>query len=171
MTLKNREFLIELLQDADDFATLKKITCPPIFFLGGSGCILGNYLDRATLDIDFIDINYDASVGKVFRLFDRFDMLDLFVTPIASGYEKRAIELNGFTTLKFYILSKEDIIVSKLGRYSQKDQEDIDLLINESDTQLLNELIQNVIDRDDFSNRVREEFIKNSNLLRKRYNV
>lgn len=42
MSLKNRELLIELLQDADDFATLKKVNCLPIYFLGGSGCILGN---------------------------------------------------------------------------------------------------------------------------------
>ena len=87
--------MLEILHDADDFATLKKIKCSPIYFLGGSGSILGNYMSRATFDLDFIDINYDASAGKVFRLFDRFDMLDLYVTPIAEGFEERAIELQG----------------------------------------------------------------------------
>ncbi len=120
MDLKNREILLELLHDADDFATLKKIECPPLYFLGGSGCILGEYLDRATFDLDFIDINYSASAGKVFRLFDRFDMLDLYVTTVAENFEERALSLSGFDTLKFYVLSKEDIIVSKLGRYSEK---------------------------------------------------
>lgn len=61
--------------------------------------------------------------------------------------------------------------MSKLGRYSEKDKEDIDVLIKKCDCQLLNELIQNVIDRDDFSVRIKEEFIKNSNLMRKQYNV
>ncbi len=30
MELKNRDILLELLRDADDFATLKKINCPNI---------------------------------------------------------------------------------------------------------------------------------------------
>lgn len=128
-------------------------------------------MDRATFDLDFIDINYEASVGKVFRLFDRFDMLDIYVTPIAEGYEQRAVRLDGFTTLEYYVLSKEDIIVSKLGRFSKKDQEDIQILIKDCDSQLLNKLIQNVIGRENFSERVKEEFIKNSVLLRKRYHV
>ena len=113
MDLKNREILLELLHDADDFANFKKIKCPPIYFLGGSGCILGKYLDRATFDLDFIDINYNASAGKVFRLFDRFDMLDLYVTPVAENFEDRAIRLAGFSALEFYVLSKEDIIERK----------------------------------------------------------
>jgi len=29
-----------------------------------------------------------------------------------------------FTTLEYYVLSREDIIVSKLGRFSEKDRED-----------------------------------------------
>lgn len=169
--LKNRELLMELLHDADDFAFFKKIKCPPIYFLGGSGCILGNYLERATLDLDFVDINYDASVGKVFRLFDRFDMLDTFVTPVADGFEKRSKFIEGFTYLKFYTLSKEDIIVSKLGRYSDKDKEDIGVLIEDCDKQLLKNLINFIISKEDFSERIKVEFIKNSKELLERYYV
>ncbi len=171
MDLKNREILLELLHDADDFATLKKIECPPLYFLGGSGCILGEYLDRATFDLDFIDINYSASAGKVFRLFDRFDMLDLYVTTVAENFEERALSLSGFDTLKFYVLSKEDIIVSKLGRYSEKDREDISTLIKDSKKDLLVQLISNVVNRQDLSDRIKQEFIKNSQLLRDDYNV
>jgi hypothetical protein len=171
MTYKNIDLLLELLHDADDFATMKNIKCPPIYFLDGAGCILGNYLSRATIDLSFIDINYEASVGKVFRLFDRFDMLDFYVTPIADGYNDRAIKLDGFTTLNYFVLSKEDIIVSKLGRYSEKDRVDIDELIKSSDLDLLDKLIQNVIKRTDFSEKVKMKFIKNSGLLRKRYYV
>lgn len=68
-------------------------------------------------------------------------MLDIYVTPIANGFEKRAIKLKGFSYLNFYALSKEDIIVSKLGRYSEKDQEDISILIVDCDKILLNKLI------------------------------
>lgn len=171
MDLKNREILLELLHDADDFATFKKIKCPPLYFLGGSGCILGEYLDRATFDLDFIDINYNASAGKVFRLFDRFDMLDLYVTTVAENFEKRASRLSGFNTLEFYVLSKEDIIVSKLGRYSDKDKEDISILIKDSNKELLNKLIKNVANRLDLSDRIKQEFIKNSQLLKDEFNV
>jgi hypothetical protein len=169
--LKNKDILIELLHDADDFARFKGVSCPPIYFLGGSGCILGDYVDRGTLDLDFVDMDYDASVGKIFRLFDRFDMLDRYVTPIADGFEERAKVLTGFTTLKFYTLCKEDIIVSKLGRYAEKDQEDIAILMYDCDKKLLNQLINNIIDKENFSNRVKVEFTKNSNLLKEKYNV
>ncbi len=98
MERKGKELLRELLKDADDFATFKRIACPPIYLLGGSACILGGYLERATFDLDFIDIGYKASAGKVFRLFDRFDMLDLYVTPVAEGFEQRAALLEGFST-------------------------------------------------------------------------
>ena len=171
MDIRNKNLLMELLHDADDFASLKKIDCPPIYILGGSGCILGNYLERGTFDIDFVDINYDASVGRVFRLFDRFDMLDRFVTPIADGFENRAIKIDGFIHLEYYVLSKEDIIISKLGRYSEKDIEDITLIVKNTNKALLNELIENLISKDDFSERVKEEFMKNSKKFKERFNV
>ena len=171
MELKNKELLLELLHDADDFALIKKVNCPPIYILGGSGCILGGYLQRATLDIDFIDLNYDASVGKIFRLFDRFDMLDTYVTSIAIDFEKRAKIIEGFNYLKFYVISREDIIVSKLGRYSTKDKEDIKVLVNEEDYHLLNELIKNVLKRKKISERVLVEFKKNSLKFKDEFHV
>ncbi len=107
----------------------------------------------------------------MFRLFDRFEILDLYVTPIAECFEERKIELSGFKTIEVYVLSKEDIIVSKLGRYSEKDKEDISALIKDSDKILIAKLIKNVESRDDFSERVKHEFMKNSKLLRAEYNV
>lgn len=169
--MKNRDLLLELLHDAEDFARMKNIECPPVYILGGSGCILGGYLDRGTLDIDFIDLSYDASVGRVFRLFDRFDMLDLYVTPVADDFEARAVKIEGFHYLSFYALSKEDIIVSKLGRYSDKDREDIGLLIMDCDKQLLNKLIENILSKENFSNRIRSEVQKNWLDLKGRYHV
>ena len=43
MNSKNRELLMELLKDADDYAEFKKIECPPIYLLGGSGCRITSY--------------------------------------------------------------------------------------------------------------------------------
>lgn len=162
MALKNQAILWSILKDADDFATFKKINCPPIYFLGGAGCILAGYLERATIDLDFVDCGYEASVGKVFRLFDRFDMLDLYVTTLAPGFAQRASMLSGFQTMTYFVLSKEDILVSKLGRYADKDKEDIRILIKDCDRALLDKLIQEVSHRTDLSPRVKEAFLKNS---------
>jgi hypothetical protein len=41
---KNREILFEILHDMEDFAQLKNIDYPPIYLLGGSGCIVAGYL-------------------------------------------------------------------------------------------------------------------------------
>lgn len=169
--MKNKDILLELLHDADDFANFKKINCLPIYFLGGSACILGDYLERGTLDFDFVDLNYDSSAGKIFRLLDRFDMLDTYVTPVADGFEERAIKLHGFAYLEFYTLSKEDIIVSKLGRFSEKDQEDIKKIIQSCDKIILNKLINTIINKENFSNIVKYEFIKNVKLFKEQYNV
>ncbi len=171
MERKGKELLRELLKDADDFATFKRIECPPIYLLGGSACILGGYLERATFDLDFIDIGYKASAGKVFRLFDRFDMLDPCVTPVAEGFEQRATLLDGFTTLRYYVLSREDIVVSKLGRYDEKDRQDIEHLMGACDRALVDKLICSVMARENFSERVKEAFARNVALFKEQHNV
>ena len=79
--------------------------------------------------------------------------------------------IDGFNYLEFYTLSKEDIIVSKLGRFSIKDQEDISILISSCDINLLVKLIESIISKEDFSQRVKEKFINNSKLLKELYNV
>ncbi len=168
---RNKQLLLELLKDADDYAAYKNISCPAIYLLGGSACILGDYFERATLDIDFIDTHFDASAGKIFRLFGSFDMLDLYTTTVAEDYRERAKKLNGYQKLQFYVLSPEDIIVSKLARYSQTDCADIDLLIAQSDSALIAQLIDKVIVRNNLSERVRAAFIKNSGHFRERHNV
>lgn len=168
---KNKEILLEILKDTEDFAKMKKIKCPPIYFLGGSGCIIGGYLDRGTTDIDFVDMNYPSKVGRIIKLFEKFDMLDLYVTTIASGFENRAIKLKEFKFLDFYVLSREDIIVSKLGRYSEKDVDDIDILIRKADKKLIKKLIEDILNKEDFSIRVKEQFILNIKKFKERYNV
>jgi hypothetical protein len=153
----------------EDFARVKGIECPAIYLIGGAGCIIAGYLERATVDFDFIDINYPAKAGRLFKILDRFDMLDLYVTPVAPGFEKRAIKIDGFDAV--YVLSREDIIVSKLGRYSEKDKEDIKKLMISVDKEKLKELIELVIDRKDFSPRVKDHFIKNVEDFEEKYNV
>ena len=169
MSLKNKKILNEILKDFEDFAKMRGINYPPIYFLGGSGAILGNYLDRATLDIDFLDMDYSSKIGKLFKLFDEYDMLDLYLTTISLSFRTRAKKLKGFSNI--FVLSREDIIVSKIGRYSEKDIEDIALLIVDSDRQLINALINEVNERRNISSIVLEEFRKRVIQFKDDFNV
>jgi len=90
MERKTKDILLELFQDMEDFSAMKKIKYPPIYLLGGSGCIIVGYLDRATTDVDFLDMNYNANIG---RILDRFDMLDIYLMTITLDFEERVIKL------------------------------------------------------------------------------
>lgn len=161
MEQKNRAIILELLHDMEDFAQLKKLECPPIYLLGGSGCIVGGYINRATADIDLLDIGFPASAGRVLKLLGQFDVLDPYVTTVASRFEKRAIKQEEFKYISIFVLSKEDIISTKIGRYSEKDINDIKELMKDCDKTLLIELIQNILSRTDISVKVQQEFKKN----------
>ncbi len=169
MLEKNREILLELFQDMETFAKLKNIDCPDIYLLGGSGCIMAGYLDRATTDIDFLDMNYGAKAGRLFKILERFDMLDVYLTTIPMDFKDRSRKLDGFKNI--YVLSREDIIVSKIGRYSQKDIEDISILLGDSDINTIINLIEKVISRKNISPRVKKEFEKNVEFFRERFYV
>ncbi|TCO69053.1 DUF6036 family nucleotidyltransferase [Marinisporobacter balticus] len=169
MENKNREILFEILQDMEDFANMKNIEYPPIYLLGGSGCIVAGYLDRATTDVDFLDMDYQANIGRLFKILDRFDMLDIYLTTIPLDFIKRAIKIKEFQNI--YVLSKEDIILSKIGRYSEKDIEDMEILIKDADKQLILELIGVVEKRNDIGEKVKNVFIKNVHLFKERFYV
>ncbi|MFZ5354335.1 MAG: hypothetical protein ACOZCL_16660 [Bacillota bacterium] len=64
MQNKNREILMEILRDMEDFASMKNIEYPPVYLLGGSRCIIAGYFDRATTDIVFLDMGYTAAIGR-----------------------------------------------------------------------------------------------------------
>jgi hypothetical protein len=166
---KNREILNQILQDVDDFAKLRKIDYPPIYLLGGSACIIAGYLDRATTDIDLLDMEYDASMGRLLRIMEKYDLLDLYLTTIPMDFKDRAVKIDNFKNI--YVLSREDIIISKIGRYSKIDIEDISTMIRDVDKNLLSGLIDAVITRKNMSDRVRQVFVKNMELFRERFNV
>lgn len=169
MIEKSREILVEILKDMDDFAQMKGIEYPPIYLLGGSGCIAGGYLSRATTDFDLIDMEYDASMGRLLRILDRYDFLDLYLTTIPQDFVKRAKKIEFLHNV--FVLSIEDIVLSKIGRYSQKDIEDISILMGKADKTLLVQLTEKVLCRNNISERVREVFVKNLKLFREQFNV
>lgn len=142
-----------------------------IYFLGGSACILGGYNDRATRDFDFIDLNYSSKLGKVFVHLREFDMLEYESTLISPKYKERSIKLDKFNYLNIYVLSIEDIIVSKIIRLAQKDIQDIDVLIKRADKKLIKQIINEVINRKDLFRPKIEEFERKLKLFKERYDV
>lgn len=142
-----------------------------IFFLGGAACILGGYSTRATRDFDFIDLNYSSKLGKAFVQLRDFDMLEYGSTVLSPMYRDRAIKLENFKYLNVYILSLEDILVSKIIRLEKKDIEDIDNMIEKTDKGLINDIIDEVLQRDDLYISKKEQFLKMLLKFRERYNV
>ncbi len=169
MESNNREKLLEMLQDMEDFSKMKDLDYPPIYLLGGSGCIIAGYFDRGTTDFDLLDMEYSANMGRLLRILEKIDLLDIYLTTISDDFAERAIKLKGFKNI--YVLSREDIIVSKIGRYSVIDIEDISILMMKADKALLKKLIQSVMDRKNISERVKQEFILNQKKFRERFNV
>lgn len=76
-----------------------------------------------------LDLGYLAEVGRLFRILGEVDYLDIEITTLPEDYKKRAARLTDIKNIEVYILSREDIIVTKIGRYSDKDKEDIKEII------------------------------------------
>ena len=68
--------MVNTIKNAETVARTFNIAPFPIYFIGGSGCILGGYTNRATMDVDFVDIGYSADLGRVFAMFMDYDMLE-----------------------------------------------------------------------------------------------
>jgi len=109
-----------------------------VFYIaGGAACVLGGHTERATRDFDFIDTGYSSQMSKVFKLLEPYDLLTNYFAAIPKNYAERAVKLEGFDNISVYLLSKEDIIASKIDRLAEKDIEDIKSLISQVDFDLL----------------------------------
>ena len=120
-----KDNLVEVLHEMEEVTKLFKLEPFDIYIIGGGACILGEYTTRATLDIDFVDLGYPAKYGKVFTLLRDYDMLEYQSTILSPKYKERATKLKEFKYINVYILSKEDVAVSKIIRLAQKDIEDL----------------------------------------------
>ncbi len=169
MTLKKQ--LEDRILDMEKVAKIFDIEPFDIYILGGAACILGGYTERATRDFDFIDLDYSSKLGRVFVQLRDFDMLEYKSTLISPKYKERAVKLEKFKYINVYLLSVEDIIVSKIIRLESKDIEDIDNLIYIADKDLINKIIDEVLSRDDLYESKKEQFIKLLPKFRERYYV
>ena len=73
--------------------------------------------------------------------------------------------------INVYILSREDVVVSKIIRLAKKDIEDLNQIIPKCNKKLLNSIINEILDRNDLFESKKNEFIKNLKIFREKYNV
>ena len=166
-----KENLLTILQEMDEVTKLFQIEPFDIYILCGSACILGDYTTRATMDVDFVNLDYPAKYGRVFTLLRDYDMLDYASTILSPSYQERAIKLEGFHHIHVYILSKEDVAISKIIRLAEKDEEDLKQIIPQCDRKQLNTIIQEIMDREDLLQSKKEEFERKLVRFREKYHV
>lgn len=161
----------EKLFDMEKAAQAFEIEPFDIFLMGGAACILGKYTKRATRDFDFIDQEYPSKIAKAFVQLRDFDMLEYGSTVVSPKYKIRAMKLEKFKYINVYLLSPEDIIVSKIIRLEEKDIEDIDDLIRVSDKELINQIIDEVLLREDLYESKKERFVEQLVKFKEKYYV
>ena len=98
-------------------------------------------------------------------------MLDYQSTILSPNYKERALKLDEFDFLNIYILSKEDVAISKIIRLEPKDIDDLDEIIPKCNKQLLNKIIDEVLKRNDLFESKKKEFIRKLKIFREKYNV
>lgn len=166
-----KDNLIEVLHEMEEVTKLFKLEPFDIYILGGSACMLGEYTSRATMDIDFIDLGYPSKYGKAFALLRDYDMLEYESTILSPTYKQRAVKLKNFEFINVYILSKEDVAVSKIIRLAEKDIEDLNQIVPACNKKILNEIIEEIISRNDLFESKKTEFVKKLKIFREKYNV
>ena len=166
-----KENLLEVLHEMEEVTKFFKLEPFDIYLIGGSACMLGEYTTRATMDVDFVDLGYPAKYGKVFVLLRDYDMLEYESTLLSPTYKERAIKLEDFKYINVYILSKEDVAISKIIRLADKDIEDLNQIIPKCDTKMINIIIDEIINREDLFESKKTEFLKKLIVFREKYNV
>ena len=169
--MDNMKEVSDILFDMEKLAVSLNIDPFEIYFLGGTACILGEYTHRATMDFDFIDLHYPAKLGRVLRYLSDFDMLEYESTLLSPMYPTRAIRLKQFTYLNIYILSKEDIVVSKVIRMADKDIEDMNEMITHCNKDTILKIVDEILERDDLFDSKKEQFIRNLIIFKEKYHV
>ncbi len=166
-----KDSLLEVIHEMEEVTKLFELEPFDIYIIGGGACILGEYTTRATMDIDFVDLGYPAKYGKVFALLRDYDMLEYQSTILSPKYKERAIKLEQFKYINVYILSKEDVVISKIIRLASKDIEDLNQIMPKCNKDILNNIIEEVLSRNDLFESKRTEFEKKLKIFMEKYNV
>lgn len=171
LPLSERDKLLAVLADMEKVAKALSVDPFPIYFLGGSACLLGLYTNRATRDFDLVDQQYAASCGKVLRYLGEFDLLEYESTLLSPTYRERAIRLEEYPDMQYHVLAREDIVVSKVIRMAPRDIEDMDAMMPACDKTLIRRILGEVEARTDLYASKKDGFLANLPRFRERYDV
>lgn len=146
MDLYKEEIINRLLQVDRDMALLD--TTPDIYscvIVGGSALVLMDTIYRSTHDIDSIDASDE--IKPLLEIYNINMNVNAYRINFPEDYLDRIVEVNIPTTkVKFYTVSLEDLVVSKLCGMRGKDVEDIEneMVYKDLNWKLLDELIDEV---------------------------
>lgn len=161
--MMDRIELITQLKQIEYLSERLGIKCPPLYVIGGAAGILNNKLSRTTDDLDFIDMDYPAKIGRLLRHIEKYDFVEKEYIPLHPEYKKRATRMNEITKIPVYILSPEDIVLLKLARLTDIDLIDIKELLKGTDIDSIDSLVREVLlinQNQGLKNRVLENYIK-----------
>lgn len=124
----NKNELIENLLAFDEEASLLSVSQNikyQCYIVGGGALLLLDLIPRATYDIDVIRCTGEHLVS-IMADYDINMNVSAYLTYFADGYQSRAKKIDlETTTVDFYTLSVEDLIISKIASGRTKDMEDI----------------------------------------------
>lgn len=143
--MNTKHEVLENLQIADQFMETVFPDMDKLTFVvtGGASFLLKGFKNKFTLDIDTItEINHD-----VLLYLESFSINNSAseVTKLSSTYKDRLVKLKGkFNILDLYLLSNEDLVLSKIGRLSEDDLFDIEQtgIMEKVDMELLTTLAE-----------------------------
>lgn len=100
------------------------------YIVGGGAFILMGYAIRSTHDIDILEV-VPKSLKKLFEKYDVVnDNVIAYSDNFPDGYKERAIRIMDTRKIKYYTLSLEDLVISKLC--TTRGVQDLDDIENES---------------------------------------
>lgn len=114
--------------------------------VGGAALVLAGYLERSTRDIDFIDASREIReyLSSKIKVEDRINMdVQAYLMYFPEDYEDRLVKLDaGGRKIEYFAMSLEDIVISKIMSYRDKDIQDIHdpVVVSKIDWALLDRL-------------------------------
>lgn len=146
MNSAKSEIIEKLMQLDSDMALID--TSDAVYscvIVGGSALVLTDKIYRSTHDIDSI-----ASSEKLYPLLEAYNInmnVKAYLTNFPDDYSERLVPLDLQTSkVKFFTVSTEDLVVSKLCSGRGKDYEDIESkeVTDNLDWDLLENLVENI---------------------------
>lgn len=160
--MERKQDVLENLQFADMELAQRFPNCKELelIVIGGASMILKGYISRFTVDIDTI-VDLEEEVKEVLWHYSiNNDSKDVFVLPPDYMFRLQKVNVQ-FEVLKVYVISDEDLIISKVAGYRERDISDLKSgIMNKVNSDLLIRLGEQVA-------RHSPEFAANWNRFRK----